>query len=178
MCCELGQLLVTTPFSLARLLEVQFFNFHRLCHLILDEAHELFSRAPEQVRRAKKRLKLLQFTILRKNHEFFSLSLYFKMTAILQHYKKVVSREERTVCVQQIVAVGRHWCRELEMVARNHMVHPCIIITLPEEAALYGGVQQVSGALCSLYLVLGNQIVCCITKNIDYINIKLIFLNY
>ncbi|XP_034163027.2 putative ATP-dependent RNA helicase TDRD12 isoform X1 [Pangasianodon hypophthalmus] len=106
------QLVVTTPFSLARLLEVQFFLFHRLCHLILDEAHELFSRAPEQ------------------------------MTAILQHYQKVVSRAERTMCVQQIVAVDSRWCRELETVVRNHMVNPCIIITVPEEAALYGGVQQ------------------------------------
>ncbi|MCJ8736009.1 hypothetical protein PDJAM_G00254050 [Pangasius djambal] len=106
------QLVVTTPFSLARLLEVQFFLFHRLCHLILDEAHELFSRAPEQ------------------------------MTTILQHYQKVVSRVERTMCVQQLVAVGSHWCRELETVVRNHMINPCIIITVPEEAALYGGVQQ------------------------------------
>ncbi|KAI5627099.1 putative ATP-dependent RNA helicase TDRD12 [Silurus asotus] len=106
------QLLVTTPFSLARLLEVQFFHFYRLCHLILDEAHELFSRAPEQ------------------------------MNAILQHYQKVVSREERTACVQQIVVVSRQWCRELETVIRNHMFNPCIIITVPEEAALYGGVQQ------------------------------------
>lgn len=57
LCCELGQLLVTTPFSLARLLEVQFFRFHRLCHLILDETHELFSRAPEQVRWTKNEIK-------------------------------------------------------------------------------------------------------------------------
>ncbi|XP_053496879.1 putative ATP-dependent RNA helicase TDRD12 [Ictalurus furcatus] len=106
------QLLVTTPFGLARLLEVQFFHFQRLCHLILDEAHELFSRAPEQ------------------------------MTAILQHYQKVVSREDRPMCVRQLVAVGSRWCRELEPVVRNHMINPCIIITVPEEAALYGGVQQ------------------------------------
>ncbi|XP_017340230.2 putative ATP-dependent RNA helicase TDRD12 [Ictalurus punctatus] len=106
------QLLVTTPFGLARLLEVQFFYFQRLCHLILDDAHELFSRAPEQ------------------------------MTAILQHYQKVVSREDRPMCVRQLVAVGSRWCRELEPVVRNHMINPCIIFTVPEEAALYGGVQQ------------------------------------
>ncbi|KAF7702010.1 hypothetical protein HF521_001293 [Silurus meridionalis] len=106
------QLLVTTPFSLARLLEVQFFHFYRLCHLVLDEAHELISRAPEQ------------------------------MNAILQHYQKVVSREERTACVQQLVVVSRQWCGELETVIRNHMFNPCIIITVPEEAALYGAVQQ------------------------------------
>lgn len=46
--------------------------------------------------------------------------------------------------VQQLVAVGSRWCQELESVVRNHMVNPCIIITVPEEAALYGAVQQVS----------------------------------
>lgn len=66
------------------------------------------------------------------------------MTAILQHYQKVVSREDRATCVRQLVAVDSHWCRELETVVRNYMVNPCIIITVPEEAALYGGVQQVS----------------------------------
>ncbi|XP_053341877.1 putative ATP-dependent RNA helicase TDRD12 [Clarias gariepinus] len=105
------RLLVTTSFSLVRLLEVQLFFFQRLCHLILDEAHELFSRAPEQ------------------------------MIIILQHYQKVVSRPER-MCVQQLVAVGSRWCRELETVVQNYMFNPCIIITVPEEAALYGGVQQ------------------------------------
>ncbi|TSK13375.1 AFG3-like protein 1 [Bagarius yarrelli] len=106
------QLLVTTPFSLTRLLEVQFFCFHRLCHLVLDEAHNLFLKAPEQ------------------------------MTVILKHYQKVVSREERTMCAQQLIAVGSHWCQELADVVQNHMVNPCIIITVPEEAALYGGVEQ------------------------------------
>lgn len=90
------------------------------------------------------RLKLFESTILRINHAFFFTSVYLKMTAILEHYKKVVSREERAMYVQQIVAVGSHWCRELETVVWNHMVNPCIIITVPEEAALYGGVQQVS----------------------------------
>lgn len=66
------------------------------------------------------------------------------MTAILHHYQKVVSKEERSMCVQQIVAVGSHWCKELVTLVQNHMVNPCIIITVPEEAALYGAVQQVS----------------------------------
>lgn len=70
--------------------------------------------------------------------------LSLKMTAILQHYQKVVSREDRPMCVRQLVAVGSRWCRELEPVVRNHMINPCIIFTVPEEAALYGGVQQVS----------------------------------
>ncbi|XP_062857583.1 putative ATP-dependent RNA helicase TDRD12 [Trichomycterus rosablanca] len=106
------QLLVTTPFSFTRLLEEHCFLFLRLCHLVLDEAHELFARAPEQ------------------------------MSVILQHYQKVVCKEERTTCARQIVAVGTKWCQELEGVVRDHMVNPSIIISVTEEAALYGRVQQ------------------------------------
>ncbi|KAK1789793.1 hypothetical protein P4O66_015670 [Electrophorus voltai] len=106
------QLLVTTPFSLSRLLEEQCFQFLRLCHLVLDEAHELFSRAPDQ------------------------------MAAILEYFKKVVSREETGTCPRQMVAVSRHWSQELEGVVQEHMLNPCIIVTVTEEAALYGGVHQ------------------------------------
>ena len=65
--------MVTTPFSLARLLAVHCFLFLRLCHLVLDEADQLFSRAPEQVTQL-----LRAFTDL--NHiyiEFVFMSLYF-----------------------------------------------------------------------------------------------------
>ncbi|XP_066525360.1 putative ATP-dependent RNA helicase TDRD12 isoform X2 [Hoplias malabaricus] len=106
------QLLVTTPFSLARLLEVHCFQFLRLCHLVMDEASELYSRAPEQ------------------------------MEAILQHFQKVVSREERAMCPRQIVAVSVHWSQDLEAMVREHTVSPSIIVTVPEEAALYGSVHQ------------------------------------
>ena len=52
--------MVTTPFSLARLLPVHCFLFLRLCHLVLDEADQLFSRAPDQVTQL-----LLAFTDLK-----------------------------------------------------------------------------------------------------------------
>lgn len=44
-----GLLLVTTPFTLARLLSCCCFLFGRLYHLVLDEADRLFALAPEQV---------------------------------------------------------------------------------------------------------------------------------
>lgn len=44
-----GLLLVTTPFTLARLLSCCCFLFGRLYHLVLDEADRLFTLAPEQV---------------------------------------------------------------------------------------------------------------------------------
>lgn len=44
-----GLLLVTTPFSLVRLLSCHCFLFLRMYHLVLDEADQLFARAPDQV---------------------------------------------------------------------------------------------------------------------------------
>lgn len=44
-----GLLLVTTPFSLVRLLSCHCFLFLRMYHLVLDEADQLFTRAPDQV---------------------------------------------------------------------------------------------------------------------------------
>uniref|UniRef100_W5L317 RNA helicase n=1 Tax=Astyanax mexicanus TaxID=7994 RepID=W5L317_ASTMX len=104
------QLLVTTPFSLARLLEVHCFLFLRLCHLVLDEVSELYSRAPDQV-------------------------------TILKHFREV-AREKSLECSQQIVAVSNQWSRELDGLITEHMVSPCVVVTVPEEAAVYGGVLQ------------------------------------
>lgn len=44
-------MLVTTPFTLVRLLSCHCFLFLRLSHLVLDGADQLFTLAPEQVRR-------------------------------------------------------------------------------------------------------------------------------
>ncbi|KAI3370727.1 hypothetical protein L3Q82_007106 [Scortum barcoo] len=106
-------LLVTTPFSLVRLLSCHCFLFLRLYHLVLDEADQLFTRAPDQ------------------------------MATILQHFQKVTSSEERASCPQQVVAVSKRWTSHMEDLLANHMPHPVIIMTVPEEAALYGNVQQI-----------------------------------
>ncbi|XP_010739316.3 putative ATP-dependent RNA helicase TDRD12 isoform X2 [Larimichthys crocea] len=106
-------LLVTTPFSLVRLLSCHCFLFLRLYHLVLDEADQLFTHAPDQ------------------------------MVTILQHFQKVTSSEENASCPQQLVAVAKRWTSHMEGLLANHMPHPCIVITLPAEAALYGDVQQI-----------------------------------
>ncbi|XP_073687782.1 putative ATP-dependent RNA helicase TDRD12 [Garra rufa] len=106
------QLLVTTPFTMMRLLDAQCFLFLRLCHLVLDEADVLYSQAPEQ------------------------------MSVILKHFQKVVSGEERSRCPRQIIAVGSRWSAGIEGLVREHMIYPSIIITVMEEAALYGRVHQ------------------------------------
>ncbi|KAJ8248978.1 hypothetical protein GJAV_G00229830 [Gymnothorax javanicus] len=106
------QVLVTTPYSLCRLLGLHCFLLLRLCHLVLDEVDVLFSKAPEQ------------------------------MAAALQHFQKAAASEGRSSCCKQIVAVGQQWSREVEGLVKEHMSDPSIIITTMEEAALYGGVHQ------------------------------------
>ncbi|XP_029378205.1 putative ATP-dependent RNA helicase TDRD12 [Echeneis naucrates] len=106
-------LLMTTPFSLVRLLSCHCFMFLRLYHLVLDGADQLFTLAPEQ------------------------------MVTILQHFQKVTSREENASCPQQLVAVAKKWTNHMEGLLTNHMPYPSIIMTVPEEAALYGNVQQI-----------------------------------
>ncbi|XP_073327464.1 putative ATP-dependent RNA helicase TDRD12 [Pagrus major] len=106
-------LLVTTPFSLVRLLSSHCFLFLRLCHLVLDEADQLFSLAPDQ------------------------------MATILQHFQKVTASVEKGSCSQQLVAVAKRWTSHMESLLANHMPYPCIVTTVLEEAALYGNVQQI-----------------------------------
>ncbi|XP_033621605.1 putative ATP-dependent RNA helicase TDRD12 isoform X3 [Fukomys damarensis] len=105
--------IVTTPHSLLRLLEYQSLLFLRLCHLVLDEVEILFSEANEQ------------------------------MFAILDNFKKNVKMEERECAPRQIIAVGIHWSRHIEHLMREFMSDPYVVITAPEEAALYGNIQQV-----------------------------------
>uniref|UniRef100_A0A8C8IQX1 RNA helicase n=1 Tax=Oncorhynchus tshawytscha TaxID=74940 RepID=A0A8C8IQX1_ONCTS len=107
------QVVVTTPFSLVRLLRLHCFLFLRLCHLALDEVDLLFSRAPDE------------------------------MTIILQHFQRVTASEERVSCPRQIIAVGKRWSRPLEGLILNHMSNPTVVVTVMEEAALYGNVHQI-----------------------------------
>uniref|UniRef100_G1R7V3 RNA helicase n=1 Tax=Nomascus leucogenys TaxID=61853 RepID=G1R7V3_NOMLE len=105
--------IVTTPYSLLRLLACQSLLFLRLCHLILDEVEVLFLEANEQ------------------------------MFAILDNFKKNIEVEERESAPHQIVAVGVHWNKHIEHLIKEFMNDPYIVITATEEAALYGNVQQV-----------------------------------
>uniref|UniRef100_A0A3Q4HR82 RNA helicase n=1 Tax=Neolamprologus brichardi TaxID=32507 RepID=A0A3Q4HR82_NEOBR len=70
-------LLVTTPFSLVRLLSCHCFLFLRLCHLVLDEADQLFSLAPDE------------------------------MTTILQHFQVTSDKESDSCPPQLIVVAKR-----------------------------------------------------------------------
>ncbi|XP_034031444.1 putative ATP-dependent RNA helicase TDRD12 [Thalassophryne amazonica] len=105
--------LVTTPFSLVRLLACHSFLFLHLFHLVLDEADKLFSLAPDQ------------------------------MEVILQHFHKVTSSDKNAFQPQQLVACAKTWTCHMEHLVTSHMPYCCVVITLPEEAALYGNVQQV-----------------------------------
>ncbi|XP_013884583.1 putative ATP-dependent RNA helicase TDRD12 isoform X2 [Austrofundulus limnaeus] len=106
-------LLVTTPFTLVRLLSCHCFLFLRMCHLILDEAEEIFALGSDQ------------------------------METVLKHFQKVTCSDENVFCPKQLVVVARRWTSHLESLIGNHMPSPYTIISVPEEAALYGNVQQV-----------------------------------
>ncbi|XP_062817987.1 putative ATP-dependent RNA helicase TDRD12 isoform X2 [Anolis carolinensis] len=107
------ELIVTTPYSLLRLLECHSLMFLRLCHLVLDEAEALFSEANDQV---------------------FN---------ILEHYKRSLNDEVKEYVPQQIVAIGSRWTKKLEYLTKEFMNDPYVVITSLEEAAIYGNIQQV-----------------------------------
>ncbi|XP_045892826.1 putative ATP-dependent RNA helicase TDRD12 isoform X2 [Micropterus dolomieu] len=66
-----------------------------------------------------------------------------EMGTILQHFHKVTSTQNGS-SPKQLVAVAKRWTGHMEGLLANHMLYPCIVITLPEEAALYGNVQQIT----------------------------------
>uniref|UniRef100_A0A8B9Q8N8 Putative ATP-dependent RNA helicase TDRD12 n=1 Tax=Apteryx owenii TaxID=8824 RepID=A0A8B9Q8N8_APTOW len=107
------EVIVTTPYSLLRLLEHHSLLFLRLCHLIFDEIEVLFSEAGEQI-----------FTIL-------------------DYYRKTIIIEERLYSPHQIVAVGTCWNKHITHLLKEFMNDPYIVITAMEEASIYGNVQQV-----------------------------------
>ncbi|XP_014833645.1 PREDICTED: putative ATP-dependent RNA helicase TDRD12 [Poecilia mexicana] len=80
---------------------------------LLDEADQLFTFAPDE------------------------------MGTILQHFQKVTSSEEKASCPRQLVAVSKRWTSPMDDLISKHMLDPSIVITVPEEAALYGNIQQV-----------------------------------
>ncbi|EPQ05390.1 Tudor domain-containing protein 12 [Myotis brandtii] len=125
--------MVTTPHSLLRLLRYQSLLFLRLCHLILDEVEVLFFEANEQ------------------------------MFAILDNFKKNIEVEERESAPHQIVAVGVHWNRHIQHLIKEFMNDPYIVITAMEEAALYGGVQQV------VHLCLESEKTSTLLQTLDFI---------
>uniref|UniRef100_A0A8C0H6W0 RNA helicase n=1 Tax=Chelonoidis abingdonii TaxID=106734 RepID=A0A8C0H6W0_CHEAB len=107
------EVIVTTPYSLLRLLEHHSLLFLRLCHLVFDEVDNLFSEASKQI------------------------------FIILEYYKKTITIEERESAPHQIVAVGSHWSKHIEHLTKQFMNDPYIVITAMEEASIYGNVQQV-----------------------------------
>ncbi|XP_072554532.1 putative ATP-dependent RNA helicase TDRD12 isoform X5 [Paramormyrops kingsleyae] len=58
--------------------------------------------------------------------------------AVLQYFRK----EERALSLRQLIAVGTRWSHHMEALVKESMRDPCVIITVPEEAALYGNVRQ------------------------------------
>ena len=66
-----------------------------------------------------------------------------KMEVVLKHFRSVVSSTDRSRTPQQLVAVGSRWNVLMESLIKDYMRDATVIITVPKEAALYGGVHQV-----------------------------------
>uniref|UniRef100_A0A7M4FTB7 Putative ATP-dependent RNA helicase TDRD12 n=1 Tax=Crocodylus porosus TaxID=8502 RepID=A0A7M4FTB7_CROPO len=107
------EVIVTTPYSLLRLLEHHSLLLLRLCHLVLDEVEVLLSEASKQV------------------------------FMILEYYRKTIPVAGRESVPRQVVVVGTRWNKHIEHVTREFMNDPYIVITSMEEASVYGNVQQV-----------------------------------
>ncbi|XP_072925764.1 putative ATP-dependent RNA helicase TDRD12 [Hemitrygon akajei] len=104
---------VTTPYSLVRILKQHCLFFTRLSHLILDGVDVLFDEAIDET------------------------------TTILQHFKEATKVPERYSTPQQLIAVGKHWAKEMEILIKENQSDPYVVITDMEEAALYGKVHQI-----------------------------------
>ncbi|NWS26707.1 DDX17 helicase, partial [Polioptila caerulea] len=106
------EVVVTTLYSLLRLLDHNSGLLCRLCHLVLDEIEVLFSDTAVQV-----------FTVL-------------------DCYKKATAQAQGKL-PHQIIAVGTQWNKHITPLIKEFMNDPHIVITVTEEAAIFGNVQQV-----------------------------------
>ncbi|XP_038662484.1 putative ATP-dependent RNA helicase TDRD12 isoform X2 [Scyliorhinus canicula] len=104
---------VTTPHSLIRILQVHCLFFIRLSHLVLDRVDVLFEEAMDE------------------------------MTTILQSFREATNVPERRSTLQQLIAVGKHWTKQMGSLVKENQSDPYVVITAMEEAALYGNVHQV-----------------------------------
>ncbi|NXU11385.1 DDX17 helicase, partial [Pardalotus punctatus] len=107
-----GEVVVTTPYNLLRLLELNTGLLCRLCHLVLDEIEVLFSDTTEQ------------------------------MFTILDHYKKATAQAQGNH-PHRIIAVGTQWNKHVTSLIKEFMNDPYVVITVVEEAAIFGNVHQV-----------------------------------
>ncbi|XP_041047623.1 putative ATP-dependent RNA helicase TDRD12 [Carcharodon carcharias] len=104
---------VTTPHSLARVLQLHCLFFIRLSHLVLDRVDILFDEAMDE------------------------------MATILQCFREATNVPERGSTPQQLIAVGKHWTKRMDSLVKENQSDPYIVITAMAEAALYGNVHQV-----------------------------------
>lgn len=64
------------------------------------------------------------------------------MFTVLDCYKKVTAQAQGNL-PHQIIAVGTRWHKHLTPLIKEFMNDPHIVITVIEEAAIFGNVQQV-----------------------------------
>lgn len=65
------------------------------------------------------------------------------MVTILQHFQKGNLKGEPMSRCHQLVAVAKRWNRHMGHLLANYMPHPCIVLSVLEEVALYADIRQV-----------------------------------
>lgn len=65
------------------------------------------------------------------------------MVTILQHFRKGNLKGETMSRCHQLVAVAKRWSGHMGHLLANYMPHPCIVLSVLEEVALYADIQQV-----------------------------------
>ncbi|GFR59726.1 ATP-dependent RNA helicase dbp2 [Elysia marginata] len=107
------EILIATPASLLRILELELTSFQRLCHMILDDADILGTRFADQI------------------------------DQIMQQFRLVFKNRRHQVVPCQIMMFASRWTDKLNEFRLRYTWEPIVVISSRVEASVYGGVKQV-----------------------------------
>ncbi|CAC5374487.1 TDRD12 [Mytilus coruscus] len=107
------EILLCTPPSLKRVLELNYVHLNRLCHLVVDDAEVTLNNFTEEVR------------------------------FIVKTYSDELRKQDERTAPQQLMLFGTHWESKVQSFISSYMCEPKIAITSRYEASLYGKVRQI-----------------------------------
>ncbi|XP_076111418.1 uncharacterized protein LOC143079744 isoform X2 [Mytilus galloprovincialis] len=107
------EILLCTPPSLKRVLELNYVHLNRLCHLVVDDAEVTLNNFTEEVR------------------------------FIVKTYSDELRKQDDRTAPQQLLLFGTQWESKVQSFISSYMCEPKIAITSRYEASLYGKVRQI-----------------------------------
>ncbi|XP_052060884.1 uncharacterized protein LOC127701133 isoform X2 [Mytilus californianus] len=107
------EILLCTPPSLKRVLELNYVHLNRLCHLVVDDAEVTLNNFTEEVR------------------------------FIVKTYSDELRKQDERTAPQQLMLFGTQWESKVQSFISSYMCEPKIAITSRYEASLYGKVRQI-----------------------------------